>query len=37
MVEVDMCFLKNTKIGMLQYGFLGPQKEGSNTLTISGL
>ena len=25
------------KIGMLQYGILGPQKGGSDTLTISGL
>ena len=37
MVEVDMCFPKNTKIGILQYGILGPQKGGSDTLTISGL
>ena len=37
MVEVDMCFPKNTKIGMLQYGIVGPQKGGSDTLTISGL
>ena len=26
MVEVDMCIPKNTKIGMLQYDILGPQK-----------
>ena len=32
-----MCIPKNTKIGMLQYEILGPQKGGSDTLTISGL
>ena len=32
-----MCIPKNTKIRMLQYEILGPQKGGSDTLTISGL
>ena len=36
MVELDMCFPKNTKIGML-HGILGLQNGGSDTLTISGL
>ena len=39
MVEVDIYFPKNIKIGMLQYEYVipGPQKEGSYTLTILGL
>ena len=28
MVEVDMCFHKNSKIGMFQMAFLVPGKEG---------